>query len=204
MSGADREAMEAVGALQGYYGLAYASADAYSRFAKCHDETKGYAPLLACVEEAHRMAEQGRVRIPAAAKFSSGCGAEVEVACRGVISGMPGFLGDYLAWLKGNEKKLRPAMAARTVADAAEVTKVEAAPIYLDDKYKAANFSNVTQIACTKRVFQCGPPDNVCWVNKVVDRLGISPEPSTNKVSGSANDRLVVRATGRAVAPLAK
>lgn len=51
------------------------------------------------------------------------------------------------------------------------------------------SFERVNAIECTKTLFTCGAHDNVCWVNKVADRLGLGdgrPGPLSVRATGVA------------------
>lgn len=194
----DAEADDAVRMLRAYYELGQAVAVADDRWAKCHDETVGFDALLACAKGVHEEVARLRAKLPPVRAASGACGHEVEGAHRAYIEGQERFHADVVAWLEKYRTALARPLSRAALPDGAcdaAPKACEAQPIVYAETYGAgdgASYARVNGIECTKRLFRCGPADNVCFVNKVASRLGLGPEA---KRSGD----LSVRSTWRRV-----
>jgi len=122
-----------------------------------------------------RMQEAAQ-KVPAEQVSQGSCGKEIEDRSRRFINGRLAFAKDMLDFLE-RKRAEKP---------------VDFEPEYPD-------WPTINGVECTKTLFQCGPTNNVCWVNKVADRLGLG----TGKSFGSShpNDRLLVRSTGTVLVP---
>lgn len=202
-SRATEEATQAVRALGVYYPLAFRGNEPLDAFAKCHDEIKGYAALLKCLEAPSTKADANANTLPPAQSFSMACASEIESKSRALVSTTSAFLKAYTDWLRANEKKLRPAMVGKTIGDACEWDWCSTAPdSFPGGSHGGASFANINQIECTKALFQCGSADNECHIGKVAARLGVDPDPDVKRPSSHPNDALLVRATGQRIEPL--
>ncbi|WP_437643745.1 hypothetical protein [Sorangium sp. So ce362] len=180
----DAEADDAVRVLRAYYGIGQAVAAADWRWAKCHDETKGFDPLLDCAKSVGADIQALRARIPAPALATSSCGHEIEGAHRRYVEAQERFHADVVAWLEKHRAALTAPLKRAALPDGAcdaAPKACEAQPIDASEKYgpgDGASYARVNGIECTKRLFTCGAADNVCFVNKVASRLGLGPEAS--------------------------
>lgn len=193
----EAEADDAVKALRTYYDAGQAVAAADWRWAKCHDETKGFDAVLACAKSVNDEISSIRARAPMRPMAGSTCGHEIEDAHRAYIDGQDRFHGDVVDWLLANRAALSGPLrrAALPAVCGAASNPCDGRPVDTSQKYGSthgASYARVMAVECTKRLFSCGAADNVCFINKAASRLGLGTEASTTR-------DLAVRSTGRAI-----
>jgi hypothetical protein len=120
---------------------------------------------------------------------ATGCAAVIDARVRQYVDARQHLLADAVSWLKTNRAVLDPALRGKTISDC-EVDACRGMPKEYEDKYQGSVLS-LDDLSCTKALFTCGAPANVCFVNKIASRLGLACDPNENK----GND-LAVRATG--------
>ncbi|WP_437783594.1 hypothetical protein [Sorangium sp. So ce1097] len=193
---ADLEADDVVRVLRALYPIGQAVAAADWDWSTCHDETVGFDALLSCAKAAHTKIRALQAKMPAATVASSACGKDIEQAHRAYIDGQERYHADVVAWLEQHRAALTPALRRRSLPDGAcdaAQKACDAMPIDVASKYGAehgASYARVNMIECTKQLFVCGSTDNVCYIGKVADRLGLGSD-------GAPRDGLLVRSTGR-------
>lgn len=192
---ANAEARDTAAVIIDVYPKACRAAEADSKWVACHDDVKGYAASLKCIEAAVALAHNAAQSFKSPPS-SSPCGKNVAAAATSMVTTMPLFLDDFIVWMKSNRKQLEPAMAGKTLSDVCSggvdcSQQPTGGPG--SDKYEKASWATISGVECTKDLFQCGRfKDNVCWINKVADRLDVACDPQSNK----GTDPLFVRATG--------
>ena len=195
---ANDEAQDAVKALRAFWPIGReAAAAASEKFDHCHDDLKGFTNLERCISEIVSTVTAAEGKLPPAPVARLPCGKDIEAAHRQYVAAARRFQTDFLAWLRANKGKIAPAMAAKTLPDASEAFEDVWAkkPMENDDHYGdqwGASYGRVMNVECTKQLFACPlPTGNVCWINKVAGRLGLTPdEPPGDR------DSLTVAATG--------
>lgn len=208
------EADDTTLALATFYPIVCQAAKARKDVDACKAPSQGrttYDKITACVDEALASMRRLDGALPPD-KAKTECGKTVEGNVRKDVKGTINYLEETREWLTANGKAIKRTLAASgTLRDG--VDGAPGAPwegTTWDKKndpdgmktFDRGTF-NMKFYECTKRVYQCGHmSDNVCWVNKVTDRLGLACDPSTNKVSSSPNDVLHERATGRVLPPV--
>ena len=84
-------------------------------------------------------------------------------------------------------------MVNGTLQDACETIECDK-PSVNAPGYEPASYARMMAVNCTRTLFQCGiAADNVCWINKVADRLGVCVRPIPKIKTDSP---LSVRGTG--------
>ncbi|WP_437731283.1 hypothetical protein [Sorangium sp. So ce1335] len=193
---ADLEADDVVRVLRALYPIGQAVGGADWDWSTCHDKTVGFDALLSCAKEAHTKIRAQQAKMPTGTIASSACGKDIEQAHRAYIDGQERYHADVVAWLEQHRAALTPALRRRSLPDGAcdaARKACDAMPIDVASKYGAehgASYARVNTIECTKQLFVCGSTDNVCYIGKVADRLGLGSD-------GTPRDGLLVRSTGR-------
>ena len=200
---ADADANDAMRAIVSAYPVACAAQKAESAWAKCHDKTKGYDAVLKCARDCASIATDAATRLPARiAKLP--CGTTIEQSCAGVVTTSATFFPEVVAWLEKSKAKLSPKLSGKSLYEACGDAEglCDDEPEESSEKYQALGWGNVMGVDCTKALFQCGiDKENVCWINKVADRLGASCEPAEVKTSPQPADVLYARRTGHRMTP---
>jgi hypothetical protein len=185
-------ATDVAAVLRAVHPLACAAAGSNNDWAKCHDETKGFDNALRCAQTARAKAKAASAKLPADGARST-CGKTISSASRGVVTTTVKMFDDLVAWLEKHRAQLAGPMANATLQDACESMTCDDEPSDILPAYEAASYARVMDVSCTKTLFQCGPAvDNVCWINKVADRLGVACDATENKTDSP----LFVRGTG--------
>jgi hypothetical protein len=175
-------AVDAANAIRGHYELAGRANSADWKAATCNDTLKSYKALIDCYRAslAEIQHAQGLMRQAHPAKYP--CGQEIQRVSEAYVGDLLKHHSAYVDWLNQAPPAGRAAIQGRTIRDVCRSNKkmCEGEPLL------EASFSTVNDVQCTKEMFLCTPPyDNVCWINKVADRL-------------ARNDgTLFVRATGQ-------
>ena len=195
----EAEAVDVVHVLDAYYPLGQEVAKASWDWATCHDETKGYGKALKCAREALGSVQRVVPRMPKHAIAHSACGAAIENAHLRYVIAERAYLSDTVDFLTRSDSSLRRLLVNKSLSDASDDKALAGLPLEGTGKYKDANYGQVTQIDCTKRLFICGEPDNVCWINKVAARVGLAGKESC--LDGSRHCELRVRDTGALIKP---
>lgn len=191
----DEAAKDVASVLRATYPLSCKAAGANNDWATCHDETKGFDNVLRCAQGARAKAKALASRIPADTARST-CGKTIGAASRGVVTSTAKMLDDLVAWLEKHRAQLVGPMATAALSDACDTVNCEDMPSEFAPAYEGASYRHVMEVECTKTLFQCGTArDNVCFINKVADRLGLSCDPTENKTDSP----LSVRTTGTAI-----
>lgn len=161
-------------------------------WATCHDETKGYANLLRCAQNAKNASEAALRSLPSNEPASE-CGREIATASTSMVRASVTLYTDLIAWLEKNRSRLEGPLKTSPLTDVCNRLDCGDQPSQFDGRYELASYATVSRIECTKALFQCGRArDNVCWINKVASRIGVACDPSENK----PDDPLFVRSTG--------
>ena len=188
----DEAAKDVAIVLKGTYPLSCKAAGATSDWATCHDETKGFDNVLRCAKAAQTKARSVVARVPSDTPRST-CGKAIATASRGVVMTAAKMLDDVVAWLEKHRAQLMGPMANAALSDACDAVNCDDMPNEFTAPYEGASYARVMGVNCTKTLFQCGTAaDNVCWINKVADRLGLACDPTENKTDSP----LSVRSTG--------
>ncbi len=186
----DDEARDVVAVVRSSHAIACSVAN-NDASARCHDEVKGFAAARKCYVDGLEVAKRAQAKKPSpVARFP--CGKSIEAATLGYLDSVVALMTDSIAWLDAHKAALTSSMAGKTFADACdEPVSCADFPMEFDEKHSGASWAAISAIECTKPLLQCGAPDNVCWVDKVAERLGLACDSTENK----PND-LRVRATG--------
>lgn len=193
----DEEAQDTVRVLGVYFRAGQDAGKASWDWAECHDRARGYTKIVNCTEVLLEQARDARSRLPAEPIAHTSCAKEVEAAHRTVIEATPLFFEDVLSFLKTHERPLSKVFGGRTIQDKFADPALKELPQYDNAKYAPAGYQNVMAIECTKTLFICGQANNVCWVNKVAARLGLTRDENCD--NGSPACALYVRATGNPI-----
>lgn len=191
----ETEAADAVQVIRRLYPLGQSIGAEDWKWATCHDETKGYTALLACERGVSQRIADLAKSLPPEAIATQACGRTIEAAHRQYIQGQAAFHADHLAWLERLKPKLTVPMAGKSQSDACDEKLCADEPHDFQPKYGApdgANYGHVNSVECVKELFDCAPPTgNVCWINKVANRLGVGPEPKPGAVTVKATGAIV-------------
>lgn len=188
----DDAARDTAGAIRSAHPLACAAAAADNDWATCHDEMKGFDNVLRCAQGARTKARSALARFPALSPRSE-CGKVVATASREMVAASTKMLADLVAWLEKNRARLTAPLANQAMSDACIDVKCDDKPSQFDGLHDHASYAHVSQIECTKSMFQCGrAANNECLIFKVADRLGVACDATENKL----DDPLTVRSTG--------
>lgn len=184
-------ARDTAAAIRAFYPLGCRSGKASADWGACHDETKGFNNVLRCAHAARALTRSAAAGLPATTPQSA-CGREVASANRTVVMASVKLYEDLVAWLEKNRGKLTPALANQSLSDACAEAGCDDKPSEFDATHSDASYAGIMGVQCTKALFQCGrAANNVCFINKVADRLGVSCAAEENKVG----DPLFVRNT---------
>jgi hypothetical protein len=177
-------ALDAARVIRSYYEAARGVSAADWTSAGCQDESIGFKNLADCeASAAERMLKIGESLPVPAAKFD--CGQEIERKSLAFIRAQVADHNAFLTWLTSSRAKLSRAMSGRTLQQACRQHPAvcEQRPISL------TSLDVLNSVECTTDLFVCLPGrGNVCWINKVADRL-----------RDRSNGTLLVRATGEPV-----
>ncbi|WP_438032205.1 hypothetical protein [Sorangium sp. So ce204] len=187
----DAEAGEVVQVMRAYYGLAQTINKADFKAAGCNDKTVGFAALLDCNQNSLREIIAVKSQVPSEGAAKAACGREVEAAHRKFIDGQVKYHQAMVSWLEANRLRLTPALVNKALGAACSSSAALCKGRPYDFAYEA-EWYGIGKIECAKRLFQCGPSDNVCSINKVASRLEVGPEPYHS-------DGLFVRSTGKRI-----
>jgi hypothetical protein len=172
----------AVAALRTFWPIARQMSSSNFRLAGCQDGTEGYAAFKQCLEEVRERIDEGARFTRSAVKPTTGCAHEISSAIVDYVDANEKWIMAFNGWLAANEVALRKAMIGRPLTQACRGRfKCDAQDL------NGPTFESASAIQCTKAIFSCGSLSNVCWVNKVADRLGIGD---------GRPGALTVRATG--------
>lgn len=196
----DAEAIDAANVIKTLHPLRCVAGKADWKWAKCHDEMKGFDNVLACVREVKASAESAAGQLPTGKVAKSPCGGTIEAAVRDNVTLTAQFLSDTEKWLVAHRAEMTPRMQMKSFWDACSGKACEGRPNSYAPPYDKSLFSE-DKMSCTKELFRCGAPDNVCFIGKVAGRLGVACDPKENHVSDSYHDVVSVRATGTRIAP---
>lgn len=208
------EADDTVGALSAFYPAACQAAAVRRQVAQAVEPETGkcaYDSIVAAVEQGETSMRNLQAALPKE-KAQTACGKMVEANVKKDVTATLAFLNELREWMRANEK----AAKRKIVADNKLAGSVPGAPMAPIAEYAwdpktdpsgtkpvRRGTYNQNDYECTKALFQCGQAaDNICWVNKVVERLGLACDPKNNKTSGQPNDMLRERATGRGISPV--
>lgn len=183
----DAEADDALRILRAYYPVGRKVRRAHSKWNACMEETQGYAAFLNCVEAMAAIAGAAERKLSTMPHGQGECGLEIEQAHRREIEATAKQHRDWLAWTQAHRSELRRRMRTKSLLAGCSLDSGEPP---CEGRPRANVDPVVLVVECTKRLFQCGLPDNVCSINKVADRLGITDAPKTG---------LRVRSTRRAL-----
>jgi hypothetical protein len=111
------ESKSTAAAVRQMYPIDCAAADAWWKWATCHDTTKGFAPLLACVTAARDESDAARNRLPAAQEASEGCAGTVETQSRAFVTMTALLLDDVVTWLATHQAALTGPLRATSLQD---------------------------------------------------------------------------------------
>ncbi len=166
----DLEADEAVAVLKVYWPIGQHVATATSDWATCHDHAIGFDAVRIRLSETLARARHAAAEIPRDKIARLPCGVEIEDAHRSYVYAQINHLARLSEWLERNADALEPMMRDCPLAEAWPVI---ADPCPIDTSY---GYYQVMKVERTKSLFQCGPADNVAWINKVAARLGLGPD----------------------------
>lgn len=191
----DDAAKDVATVLRANYPLSCKSVGAGNDWAKCHDVTKGFENVLRCAQAARAKAKAAASKPPGETARST-CGKTIASASRGVVVATAKMFDDLVPWLEKHRAQLAGPMANGSLQDACESITCDDEPSESLPAYADASYRHVMDVECTKSLFRCGPAtDNVCWINKVADRLGLACDATENKTDSP----LFVRATGTTI-----
>jgi hypothetical protein len=192
----DADAADTVATMREVYPLACRGSAADWKWAKCHDETKGYEPMLRCAEQAHAQAQVAKSEFKPT-NPTSACGHAIALAARDFLAALAPMLAETVEWLRAHRAQLAPAMMNKSLHEACDSVDCAGMPGAFG-KYEKASFVQLGGLKCTSDLFQCGGDQaNVCAIQKVAARLSLACDPSENK----PGDPLLARATGRRLNP---
>lgn len=184
----DLEADDAVAVLKVYWPIGQHVATATFDWATCHDHMIGFHAMRNRLSESLVSARKAAAEIPREKIAQLPCGIEIEDAHRSYVDSQVNHLARLSEWLERNASTLEPKMRDRPLAEAWPAI---ADPRPIDTSY---GYYQVMKVERTKSLFQCGPANNVAWINKVAARLGLGPD----KPGGGP---LLVRSSQLVIAP---
>ena len=187
----DAEADDAVRVLRVYYPIGRAVGDEDWRSAGCFDRTVGYEELAACIESVASKIRGYAATMPDGPLARYACGHEIETVHRAYVTAQAAFRSASYDWLKANRARLEPRMRTKPLHGACSGQKFcESRPLIGADPWSFETGWDSSRIKCTTVLFECLPGHgNVCWVNKVADRLGLGKDRHPGP--------LLVKSTGR-------
>jgi hypothetical protein len=170
---------------------------------ECTKERKSYDQLKACAAASLEDGRAATTAVNSLAKTigTTPCSQDLELRLRQSAEANGQFLADVAAWLDRNKASITRVAAKGPIRDLRDEIPDEF-PSFDGTKYPGRGAH--VNIECTKTLFQCGYANNVCWVNKVADRLGLNCKESTPKTSDDPDHVLRERATGRVIPPRRK
>ena len=208
----DADADEVVRLIAGLYQPASSAYSAVERGRDCLQRTVGYEALVACLDRSAQHAQSIARQVPeVAAAVAGSCAAAVERAEREVLVQAPLFLAQTLAAVRSKQaaltvalraEALRPWCAKKAVKTPTVCAWLPLDPALNDSPFQGATLANLQQVSCSSPLLQCGEAGARCGVLDVVERLGLSHQSERNKVDGSPDSLLRVRASQRLIAPL--
>lgn len=181
------EADDAVAVLKVYWPIGQQVEKAASDWATCHDQMIGFHAMRIGLSEILASTRQAAAQIPREKIARLPCGVEIEDAHRSYVDTQVDHLARLSEWLERNTDALEPMMRDRPLTEAWPAI---ADPRPIDTSY---GYYQVMKVERTKSLFQCGPANNVAWINKVAARLGLGPD----KPGGGL---LLVRSSQRVIA----
>jgi hypothetical protein len=160
------------------------------KWATCHDETKGFAPLLACTTAARDLAKAAAARLPAmtAPNADAPCAATVEAQSRLFVTNTAMYLDDVVTWLTAHKAALVGPLRASSLHEIDDDKLKTDMPHDYDRKYggdaakgESLRFGQVNDISCTKALYRCGTEDDPshkltfieCGMMAAAARLGV-------------------------------
>jgi hypothetical protein len=139
------------------------------KWATCHDETKGFAPLLACTTAARDQAKAAAARLPTVtgANAETPCAATVEGQSRLFVTSTAMYLDDVVTWLTKHKAALVGPLRTSGLHEIDNDTLKADMPRDDDQKYggdaakgESLRFGWVNDITCTKALYRCGTEDD--------------------------------------------
>jgi hypothetical protein len=161
------------------------------KWATCHDETKGFTPLLACTTAARDQARAAAARLPAmtAPNADAPCAATVEAQSRLFVANTATYLDDVVTWLTAHKAALVGPLRASSLHEIDDDKLKADMPHDYDKKYggdaakgESLRFGWVNDISCTKALYRCGTEDDPsheltyidCGMMAAAARLGVA------------------------------
>lgn len=184
----DLEADDAIGVLEVYWPIGQSIETAASDWATCHDHMIGFDAVRTRLNETLTSAQQAAAKIPGEKIAQLPCGIEIEDAHRSYVDTQVSHLARLSEWLERNAGALEPMMRDRPLAEAWPAI---ADPRPIETSY---GYYQVMKVERTKSLFQCGPANNVAWINKVAARLGLGPDkPGGGPLLVRSSQRVIAR-----------
>lgn len=180
---AESEARDTVAVLRALYPPAIGIASESAKVDHCHDEAIGFDKLAACASSVAPEIVRLSKLVPAKPIATTPCGREVEGALRSYMTAHMNYRAATFNWFTEHKAELGRLMVGRTFPDVADQIK-DPEPNEWSDAYgpgHPASWGSVMKVECTKRLFTCTQEANVCWINKVADRLGLSAESKVDQ-----------------------
>ncbi|WP_437635546.1 hypothetical protein [Sorangium sp. So ce854] len=166
----DLEADDAVAVLKVYWPIGQRLDDATNEWAKCHDHYPGYAPMRACLQRTLEASKAATREVPHKKMARLPCGMEIEDAHLRYIEIQIAHFTRMTEWTERNASNLEERMRDKPLAE----VWTEIADKYPIDT--SNGYAQIMDVERTKTLFQCGPENNVAWINKVAARLKLGPE----------------------------
>jgi hypothetical protein len=166
----DAEADDAVAVLARYWPIGLEVSNAMAEWARCHDKIPGFESMRRTLQIVHDRVLGAHERMPAKPIAKLPCGQEIEAAHIEYIQANVEYLRELEAWIERYRDRLsklmrrQPLLAAHQNIGGALPSAAYGYARIIDD------------VESTKRLFQCGHPDNVAWINKVAAHLGLGPD----------------------------
>lgn len=180
-------AAEVVAILRRDAALVHECGDSAAKWSACHDREKGgFDKVRECAANvATTCARVSKTLTERPATATTACGVIVESTLRSHSDAQAKFHKEKLEWLDKKKTALLPALRGRTLFEGCNDQLCEGQPF--EWQYAKAGWSTVNSIECVKPLFVCDPPrGNVCWVSKIIKRLGIGPDGQPGSIRSAA------------------
>jgi len=173
-----------------FYPIACDANAASWKWDTCHDETKGFDPLLACTTAARDQAKAAAARLPPAQPTpdETSCGGKVDANTRAFVVGTAMYLDDVVTWLTAHRATLVGRLRASPLQDLDDDKLKAGMPHDYDSKYGSdvdagdvLRFGWVGGMVCTKALYRCGTETDPshkltyveCGMTAAAARLGV-------------------------------
>lgn len=181
----DAEADDAVAVLSRYWPIGLEVSEAMAAWTRCLVEVSGFERMRRTLRMVSDQVAAAQERMPAEPIARFPCGQEIETAHIEYVDAQREYLGRLDAWIERHRDPLSTLMRRQPLLAAS--SDIDEAP-----RMAAFSYERLMNVDGTKRLFQCGSPDNVAWISKVAACLGLGPDkPRERPLRVRATQRII-------------